>query len=99
MEDKEAWKVQPLLEKESASNKKRPKKKKLSWETQLNIRADALATQAYHILRKRKKNKATFHPLPAAKIYLHIQDTFVLSKHQDAINTAWCYKDLEKCLA
>eukprot|EP00957_Ditylum_brightwellii_P142755 10877995-Ditylum_brightwellii.AAC.1 len=99
MEDKATRKGKPPPEKENAPNKKRPKQKKLSWEARLNIRADALSTHAYHVLCKRKKNKATFHPLPAAKIYLQIQDTFVLSRYQDAINDVWYYEDLEKHLS
>eukprot|EP00957_Ditylum_brightwellii_P162511 12374285-Ditylum_brightwellii.AAC.1 len=98
MKDKETRKEHLPTEKESAPNKKRQKQKKLHWEARLNIGANALATQAYHVLCKRKKHKATFHPLPAAKIYLQIQDTFVLCRHSDAINAAWCYKDTEKHL-
>eukprot|EP00957_Ditylum_brightwellii_P035847 2717001-Ditylum_brightwellii.AAC.2 len=45
-----------------------------------------------------KNAKHTFYPLPVARIYLTLNKNIILSRHKDAINKAWCYKDYEKHL-
>eukprot|EP00957_Ditylum_brightwellii_P129193 9853711-Ditylum_brightwellii.AAC.1 len=79
-------------------NTKTSKKKNITWEAQLNIKADNLATRAQIKLQKAKNAKHTFYPLPAARIYLTLNKSIILSRHKEAIIEAWCYKDYEKHL-
>eukprot|EP00957_Ditylum_brightwellii_P157424 11981214-Ditylum_brightwellii.AAC.2 len=60
-------------------NSYKKQKKKLSWETKLNIQADELATQAINALLSKKPTKDTFHYLPHAKINLTIDNKPILS--------------------
>eukprot|EP00957_Ditylum_brightwellii_P211626 15366393-Ditylum_brightwellii.AAC.1 len=74
------------------------KSKKLTWEAQLNIRADELATQALNNIVHTTPSKTTFHYIPQAKIYLTINNKPILSHITHAITTAWTLPDLLKHL-
>jgi hypothetical protein len=58
----------------------------LTWQAQLNVIADDLATQAKMILIQRRRK--TFEPLLSAEAYLLIQNQPVLKSYKDEINTA-----------
>eukprot|EP00957_Ditylum_brightwellii_P042120 3190100-Ditylum_brightwellii.AAC.1 len=64
----------------------------LTWQAQLNIIADSLATQAkYRLFHRRQK---TFEPLLAAEAYLLIEGRLVTQVYQDEINSALSSPDL-----
>ena len=97
--DPTPWKTkQKKQNKQVKKGKKKAKRKILTWEAHLNIKADILATRAHNMLQKKKNIKNIFYPLLAAQIYLVLNKTTILSRHKEATNEAWCHEDYEKHL-
>eukprot|EP00957_Ditylum_brightwellii_P131957 10062138-Ditylum_brightwellii.AAC.1 len=66
---------------------------RLTWQVQLNIIADSLATQAKYRLFYRRQKK--FEPLIPAEVYLLIEERPVTRAYQDEINSALSSPDLQ----
>ena len=73
-------------------DRKLPTLRTLTWQAQLNVIADDLATQAKMILFQRRRK--TFEPLLPAEVYLFIQKQPVLKSYKDEINSALSSQDL-----
>eukprot|EP00957_Ditylum_brightwellii_P036520 2766280-Ditylum_brightwellii.AAC.1 len=69
--------------------------KNLTWQAKLNIQADRLATQACEHLYTMTTH-TQFQMLPAAKVYLFINDKPITRNLQQELCNAWTTQDLQE---